>query len=377
MDRAHGLTKKTAVRNRFADFAYKPKKSTKIPFGLETTTAPLLEEILAEDNSLADSVAGLMAQAKAPGTIVSYESATNKFREFCLAKGYSYPDFSEKSVLHYVVQQDKDNCSLAALSQIKPGLTLVESLSGVKNSAFSETVDIMLTAAKRRAAEFKPPSKKAGVLPDDILHQLYPVCLQPFLEKKGEMDPILLRTYVRDVIIYFTFCRFNCYSQLRAMDLEDDGHCIRINFPKAKNDQYHNGRTTCLVENDSLVNPVKIVRAFFKLCNFKFGKANGDSSMLNCVIRRTKTGWFADGRRSVSYSTSTKNVQSMVSKVGVDPTGISDKSFKMLGVTRMLDSGAPLDDVAQHGRWLTTTMPLHYKHNSQDYKEKTASLVPV
>jgi hypothetical protein len=94
MDRAHGLTKKTAVRNRFADFAYKPKKSTKIPFGLETTTAPLLEEILAEDNSLADSVAGLMAQAKAPGTIVSYESATNKFREFCLAKGYSYPDFS-------------------------------------------------------------------------------------------------------------------------------------------------------------------------------------------------------------------------------------------------------------------------------------------
>ena len=122
MDRAHGLTKKTAVRNRFADFAYKPKKSTKIPFGLETTTAPLLEEILAEDNSLADSVAGLMAQAKAPGTIVSYESATNKFREFCLAKGYSYPDFSEKSILHYVVQQDKDNCSLAALSQIKwPG----------------------------------------------------------------------------------------------------------------------------------------------------------------------------------------------------------------------------------------------------------------
>jgi hypothetical protein len=105
----------------------------------------------------------------------------------------------------------------------------VESLSGVKKSAFSETVDIMLTAAKRQAAEFKPPLKKAGVLPDDVLHKLYLVCLQPFLEKKGELEPILLRTYVRDVIIYFTFCRFNCYSQLRAMDLEDDGHCIRTN----------------------------------------------------------------------------------------------------------------------------------------------------
>jgi hypothetical protein len=93
MDRVHGLTKKTTARNHFVDFAYKPKKSVKIPFGLETTTAPLLEDILAEDSSLADSVAGLMAQAKARGTIVSYESTTNKIRDFCLTKGYTYPEF--------------------------------------------------------------------------------------------------------------------------------------------------------------------------------------------------------------------------------------------------------------------------------------------
>jgi hypothetical protein len=129
MDRVHGLTKKTTVRNQFADFAYKPKKSAKIPFGLETTTAPLLEEILAEDSSLADSVAGLMAQAKVPGTIVSYESATN-------------PDFSEKSILHYVAQQDKDNCSLAALSQIKPALTLVESLSTLHSADSTATASL-------------------------------------------------------------------------------------------------------------------------------------------------------------------------------------------------------------------------------------------
>jgi hypothetical protein len=69
---------------------------------------------------------------------------------------------------------------------------------------------------------------------------------------------------------------------------------------------------------NTLVNPVKIVRAFFKLCNFKFRKANQDSSKLNCVIRRTKISWFADDRRSVSCSTSTKNVQYMVTKVGID-----------------------------------------------------------
>jgi hypothetical protein len=44
-----------------------------------------------------------------------------------------------------------------------------------------------------------------------------------------------------------------------------------------------------------------------------------------------------------------KNVQDMVSAVGIDPMGISDKSFKMLGVTRTVNLGMLLDDVALHG----------------------------
>jgi hypothetical protein len=47
-------------------------------------------------------------------------------------------------------------------------------------------------------------------------------------------------------------------SKLRAMYMEDDSHCIRVILPLAKNDQYHNGRTTCLVSNDSIVDPVVI-----------------------------------------------------------------------------------------------------------------------
>jgi hypothetical protein len=218
--------------------------------------------------------------------------------------------------------------------------------------------------AKRRASEIKPPTKRAGQLPDDILHRLFPVCFEPCVKDKKSSNPILLRTYVRDVIIYFTFCCFNCYSKLRAMDLEDNSDSIEITFPSAKNDQYHKGRTTCVVSNDSEVNPVEIIRTYFRLCRFKFGRANGDKSYLNCVMRRSKAGWFADGKRDISYATSTKTVQDMVSAVGMNATGIMDKSFKMLGITRTVNKGAALDDVALHGCWLTTLMPLHYKHNS-------------
>jgi hypothetical protein len=41
----------------------------------------------------------------------------------------------------------------------------------------------------------------------------------------------------------------------------------------------------------------------------------------------------------------------MVSSVGLDATGITDKSFKMLGVTRTVNKGAALDDVPGSSAW--------------------------
>ena len=36
-----------------------------------------------------------------------------------------------------------------------------------------------------------------------------------------------------------------------------------------------------MVTNDSIVNPVHIIRTYFRLCGFKFGLANGDKSLVN------------------------------------------------------------------------------------------------
>jgi hypothetical protein len=52
-------------------YAYKPDIKKIMPFGLEASAAPVLGEILNEDASLMVSVTGLMAQAKAGGTIIS------------------------------------------------------------------------------------------------------------------------------------------------------------------------------------------------------------------------------------------------------------------------------------------------------------------
>jgi hypothetical protein len=364
------------TENRFAAYAYKPKKADMVPFGMETTTSSLLGEILEADIGLKDTVTSLMAQAKSSGTMENYGRITQKFADFCSEKDYTYPKYTEKAALHFVIQCDKDKVSHAMLCQIKPALFLVEQMSGNEGSAWSELVNIFLIAAKRRAAIEKQPIQKAGILPEDTLFRLYPVCYQPHLNNVKTADPVMLRTIVRTVVVYFTFCRFNCYNKLQAQDFEDQGHSIQITFRSAKNDQFHNGQSTYIVENDSIVNPVAIVRTYFRLCGFKFGVKNGDLSFVNCVMRRSKTGWHADGRKSISYSTGTRNIRSMLMAVGISADKASDKSFKMLGVTRTLEAGTSLEVVRCQGRWKTLSMPLHYKVNSAQYKEQVASQVP-
>ena len=366
---------KKASSNRFAEYAYKPKKEA--PFGLQTNTSAVLGEILQADSSLKESVTGLMAQAKATSTMENYERVTKKFADFCVEKGYTYPDYSEKAILHFVIQADKDRASMATLCQIKPALMLVEQLAGKEGSAWTEIVNTFLVAAKRRAAIEKPAVKKAGILPDDTLFQLQPVCFQPHLMNTASADPVMLRTFVRAVVVYFTFCRFSCYSKLRAQDFEDLGDSIQITFQSSKNDQFHNGQSSFLVENDSLVNPVKIIRTYFKLCGFKFGQANGDTSLVNSIIRRTKSGWKADGAKSVSYSTGTRDIRRMLASAGIFVDKASDKSFKMLGVTKTLESGTALENVRDQGRWKSLSMPLYYKANSIQYKKSVASAVPI
>ena len=67
----------------------------------------------------------------------------------------------------------------------------------------------------------------------------------------------------------------------------------------------------------------------------------------------------------------------MLAGIGVNGDKLTDKIFNMLGVTRTLVAGTTLEDVMHHGRWRTTSLPLHYKVNSLQFKENIAGQVPV
>jgi len=87
MDTARGkmsaAMKSSMSKNRFSQYAYKPDKKKTVPFGLEASAAPVLGQILNEDATLIKSVTGLIAQAKAGGTIIFTRMKRRNSRIFC------------------------------------------------------------------------------------------------------------------------------------------------------------------------------------------------------------------------------------------------------------------------------------------------------
>jgi hypothetical protein len=146
-----------------------------------------------------------------------------------------------------------------------------------------------------------------------------------------------------------------------------------ITFPKAKNDQFHKGRSSFLntAPGDPYC-PVTLVKGYFRRFDLKFGMEAADSSFVNFQLRRQVGGLRAIKTSSLSASGATDALRA----AGCPDAKISGKSVKMAGVMAAYAAGALSTDVIHAGCWQTEEMPLRYKLNSYAFKKTVAAKIP-
>jgi hypothetical protein len=93
------------------------------------------------------------------------------------------------------------------------------------------------------------------------------------------------------------------------------------------------------------------------------------------MFRKSGSRHYADRKHTRGASLARENLHDLQRRVGQDPTRITDKSIKMLGVTKTIEAGASTREVAHQWRRRTEDMPLCYKHNSLEYKKLIAGKV--
>ena len=219
-----------------------------------------------------------------------YQAAVSKFRDFQTKNGYEESEITEKVLLHYVTYLHSQNAAYSSFCQIKPAISMLQQLKSGQASAFTERVDRFIEVGKRQAAADKQGVKKATEVKFDTMQKM----VQTYTCTSSRVDVFKLRTITRVVVEYYTFCRGADYRQLQARHIEEVGEDLLVTFPKAKNDQMNEGRTTMLVANHGAVCPIKLVKLFYKRFGLKFGAAAGDSAYLHCRIRKHGGRHYAD-----------------------------------------------------------------------------------
>ena len=96
------------------------------------------------------------------------------------------------------------------------------------------------------------------------------------------------------------------------------------------------------VRPDSDFCPVKIIRLYFKCFGLRFGPG---SSYVNFRLCKQAGRHMPLTTVSLSASNATKYTRQLLDKHGYDSKRFTEKSMKVQGVTDLLDTGEPLENV--------------------------------
>ena len=306
---------------------------------------------------------------QAKGTSKSYGYIIKKFRDHCDSSAdYDYTNFGEVEVGSFVLNMVQANLSKNIIACIKPAIERLEVAKGVKETAFTPLICKWLSGAKRLACEIEPMIKKMDPIPLEAIKKALREHIWIHVAHPERIDMKVFRTVFRWVVMSFTLCRFDEFKELRALHFTvvEDQQAIQVFFPRAKNDQFHNGTLKMLPkQEDSILNPMALTLLYFQ----RFGlQMNGtDTSYINCRITGTSVK-RALGNVRLSYSEAAKLAKGLLRQMGYGHIRYGESSAKRTGVTVALNSDVPIDVVQQVGGWKTPGMPLTYMASSIDHK---------
>ena len=346
-----------------------------LPFNLDPASLGTCKQAFDKDPGLSDVAKRVLRSALQSGTISNYEGVVRDFKTFTLDQGYGEVP-TENNVSHFLLYLEKHSVTDSYISKVKAALTMYEEMLNVHTTAFTKPVTRILDGVKNLAISRKAPVKKAARLSLHTIRKMVERVIIPYVSTPERAEAKQLRTVFRVTVVYYTFCRFNCFSTLRAENFLDRGSEIEVFFPRAKNDVKHRGNITKMVQNGTTFCPVFITRFYFRRFGFLFGNQDRDRRFVNCRLRKVDNTWNPQSGVGLSQTTATEQLRALLTQLGVCAEGVTDKSVKMEGVTRMLDAGAAMIDVANQGRWKTVEIIQTYKHNSDRYKRETASQIP-
>ena len=345
------------------------------PFDLPIECFPEYLAMLEADPAAVAQVNVMMRGAVAESTAGSYKSVVNRFRECCQEKGFEFPYFTKPAVLHFIQAQFAANCGMAFFQKLIPALALLEKVMDRSPSVLTDQVRGAVNSIVRELAKKRGIVKKAQGFSFNVIKVLVEKEITPFVAELSKINVFHFRSIFRAVVIYCTFCRFDDFSRLTTRDFSDQGDHIHIVFEHSKNDQFGDNSSSVIpARQGSDFCPVNLIRLYFRCFGLDFGQGN---KFVNFRLNKRAGRHVPMTSVSLSRSNATLYSRKLLTKHGFNGNKFTEKSMKVQGVTDLLDTGEPLENVMVSGRWKTQTTPLHYRNLSVNFRLAIAKNIPL
>ena len=228
----------------------------------------------------------------------------------------------------------------------------------------------------RVLATKRKPVRKAHVFSVGVLNKLIEKLVNPHAADPWKINPSDFRGIVRVTVYYYTFCRYADFNILTDKDVQDCGDHLKIYFKTSKNDQWYNGSLSVIAAQDSDTCPVKLIRLYFSRFGLVFASELSTGTYLNFRLQRSAGSWKALQGSRLSLTSATEKMRTTLAKVTPDAAKFTEKSFKVTGVTSLLDSSESLENVMLAGRWHGLLTPQHYRDTSVHFRLSITKRIP-
>jgi hypothetical protein len=144
----------------------------KLPMGLNRQKMEAVDNILSMHPELQASIQEMNEEPLSKGTMQNYKGTLRKLQEFCKEKKYVYDELTEQAILHFVADLNKKKVPFSVVAQVKPAIKLLLQMQTGGAASFTGRADRWCEAAKRKAAQRRPTTRKAGEVTLDMLKSM-------------------------------------------------------------------------------------------------------------------------------------------------------------------------------------------------------------
>ena len=314
--------------------------------------------------------------SKAPKTIDQYTRHVKRLKTWATKVGVSYLPLSVDDLLVYLVYLSETTSSFANVKMAKYAIKFAHSCEGFISPTDDPAVNLILEAARRF---WSHPVKKARPMTVEIIKLLVDGILGQDVYRSPGQFKVSIADWrvVANIIVKFCFlCRSDDVVELKRSHFTFVRDLLYIHFPKAKNDQFHDGRTTLFeARKNKVYCPVFIVYKYFQRLGYK---NNSDGYFLP-KIKTLKVGrkygktikvQVPNEKDHIGYQTCINDRRRVLNSLGLPGHEFTEHSDKAGGMSTIVNSGANLEDAQTHGRWKSIAVAHSYVQKSEKKKRE-------